>query len=175
MVTVTLKHVTDACRQNTVFFCVMQQTNNKTEVQFNHKSFVNTIRGPTTIVIFFTSNNTVGCYPHCLSRIVTSLPAATHFMRANNAKQNKNKTIFAWQSHHWLRNYNHPASLLLYWYQFRSGVLRRVQRWSAPHFWDIFLERSSVGQVCTRESALFVEQSVVLLSLVLVTWQVRRR
>jgi len=95
MVTVTLKHVTDACRQNTVFFCVMQQTNNKTEVQFNHKSFVNTIRGPTTIVIFFTSNNTVGCYPHCLSRIVTSLPAATHFMRANNAKQNKNKTIFA--------------------------------------------------------------------------------
>ena len=142
MVTVKLKHVTDACRQNTVFFCVMQQTNNKTEVQFNHKSFVNTIRGPTTIVIFFTSNNTVGCYPHCLSRIVTSLPAATHFMRANNAKQNKNKTIFAWQSHHSLRNYNHPASLLstgtnfvqVSWDASNAGALHIFETyfWSAP-------------------------------------------
>jgi len=58
MVTVMLKHVTDACRQNTVFFCVMQQTNNKTEVQFNHKSFVNTSRGPTTIVSSFSQVTT---------------------------------------------------------------------------------------------------------------------
>ena len=61
-----LKHAKDLCCQNVVFFCVMQQRNNITKLQFNHKNFVNTVRGPTTRVIFFTSNNTVGCYPHCL-------------------------------------------------------------------------------------------------------------
>jgi len=63
-------------------------------------------------------------------------------MRANNAKQNKNKTIFAWQPHHWLRNYNHPASLLstgtnfvqVSWDASNAGALNIFETyfWSAP-------------------------------------------
>jgi len=43
--------MTDVCRQNVVFFYVMQQRNIKTKLQFNHKNFVNAIRGPILLVL----------------------------------------------------------------------------------------------------------------------------